>query len=134
MKKCLVRAATAVSLITLGLTLALPAQAQEKAEQPKAEKPKTHQFTGTIESIDAQTSAVTIKHSVKAETKTFTCAADCKFSTADKKEAALADLKVGDKVTVRYVEDGEKLVAKKIAPPPQPAEKKEGAAGEEPQM
>jgi Cu/Ag efflux protein CusF len=110
MSKYLVRTTMAVSLAAVALAFALPASAEDKPD-----KPKKRQYTGTIESIDATAGTVTLKK--KDETKTFTCAPDCKMSTADKKEATLGDYKVGDKITVSYTEEDGKLLCKKMAPP-----------------
>lgn len=110
MSKYLVRTAMAVSLAAVALAFALPARAEDKPE-----KPKKRQYTGTIESIDSTAGTVTLKK--KDETKTFACDAACKMSTADKKEATLADFKAGDKVTCMYTEEGDKLICHKMSPP-----------------
>jgi Cu/Ag efflux protein CusF len=118
----------AVSLAAVALALALPARAEEEGGK-KAEKPKRHEFTGTIESMDAATSTVVIKK--KDETKTFTCAPDCKMRTADKKEAALSDFKVGDKVLCSYTEEDGKNICHKMGPPRAKKEKGEKEEKEE---
>lgn len=122
MKKALL----SVVAIALAATFALPAFAdeakKEAKKEAKAEKAKSHQFTGEITAVDAAAKTVTLKNK-KDETKTF--AADAaKVATGDKKEASLADLKVGDKVVASYVEEGGKNVASKIGPPAPPKEKK----------
>jgi Cu/Ag efflux protein CusF len=106
------RVATAASLIAVALAFTLPVQAQDKA--PMA-KPKKQQLTGVIESIDAKANTVTVK--AKEASKVFKVGKDTKYGTADKKTAMLSDLKVGDKVTVAYTEEGMDLMASKIAPP-----------------
>ena len=116
MSKYLMRAVAASSLIAVALAFTLPVQAQEGAA---AAKPKKQQFTGAIESID--TTANTVKVKQKEESKTFKVSDQTKYSTAEKKIAALSDLKVGDKVTVSYTDESGTLIAQKIAPP---AEKK----------
>jgi Cu/Ag efflux protein CusF len=121
MKKALV-AMTAVALATL---IALPTYAEDAK---KADKPKSRQFTGEITAVDAAAKTVTLKNA-KGETKTFQ-ADGAKVMTADKPAAELTDLKVGDKVTAQFKEDGDKNIATKIAPPPakKDKEKKEKEA------
>ena len=123
MSKYLTHAVTASALIAVALAFALPVRAQEGTAPPK---PKRHQFTGTIESVQTNANTVVVKQ--KEESKTFKVTGQTKYSTADKKEAALSDLKVGDKVTVIYTEgEGGALIAHKIAPPAEkkPKEKKD---------
>jgi Cu/Ag efflux protein CusF len=116
MSKYLFRSAMAVSLAAVALAFALPARAEEKAGT-KTEKPSKHDFTGTIESMDAAAGTVKIKNK-KEESKTFSCDAACKYRTNDKKEAAMSDFKVGDKVTAHYTEEeGGKLVCHKLEQP-----------------
>jgi Cu/Ag efflux protein CusF len=111
MSKYLLRSAMAFTLAAVALAFTIPAQAEDK----KPDKPKHHVFTGVIDAIDAKAGTLTVKK--KDESKTFSCAADAKFATATKKEAALADFKVGDKVTVSYSEEGTKLIAHKVMTP-----------------
>jgi len=64
-------------------------------------QPPPHEtLLGTITSVDAAKGSVTIKDA-EGWTATFTCAADCKFATngGQNSNAALSDLKVGDKVS-----------------------------------
>jgi Cu/Ag efflux protein CusF len=114
MSKYLLRGAAIASLVVAALAFTVPAHAQGTNNAPAPEKPKRHQATGDIESIDAKAGSLVIKH--KEETKTFKITEKTKFSTEEKKEAALSDLKVGDKVTVYYTEEGSDLIAHKIAP------------------
>ena len=60
-----------------------------------------------------------------AESKTFKISEKTKYATADKKEALVTDIKVGDKVTVWYTEEDGVLTAHRIAPPA--AQRKEPA-------
>ena len=112
MSKHLLRAAMALSIAAVAFSLAAPVRAQDA---PKPEKPKRHQFTGVIESIDAKAGSAIVKKDT--ESKTFKIVEKTKYSTIDKKEAALADIKVGDKVTVTYTEEGGVLTAHKIGVP-----------------
>jgi Cu/Ag efflux protein CusF len=103
MKKVLLSAMA----ITVALAFAMPVRAQEAA---KPEKPKKHEYTGEITKIDA--SSITVKK--KEEEKTFTVGAKVKVVVPGKEAGEMADLKVGDKVTVSYAEEDGKDVAHKI--------------------
>jgi Cu/Ag efflux protein CusF len=122
MKRHLTHAVTTLSVIALVGLLAAPVQA---AEGEKPARPKQQQFTGFIESVNTGAGTITVKHSTRKDTvQTFKLAADCKFATADKKDATIADFKAGDKILVRYEQDGDTAVAKRINTAPPPAEKK----------
>jgi Cu/Ag efflux protein CusF len=101
-----------VAAIAVVMAVTLPVRAQDAA---KPEKPKKHEFTGEITKIDVATKAVTAKNA-KDEEKIFT-ADKAKIHTKGKEASELSDLKVGDKVTVSYTEEGGKNVAHRIAPP-----------------
>ena len=118
MSKYLMRAVAASSLIAVALAFTLPVQAQTNTES-KAAKPKSQQFTGTIDSIDSKAGTITVKQKDKSET--FKIGDKTKYSTTDKKEAALTDFKVGDKVTVAFTSEAGQMIAHKISVP---AEKK----------
>jgi len=81
-----------------------------------ATKPKRHQYTGDITAINAMGGTVIVKKE-GAESKTFKIGEKTKYATADKKDAALTDIKVGDKVTVSYTEEDGVLTAHKIGVP-----------------
>lgn len=131
MKKQLFRLLTAAALVAVALAFAAPARAEEKAakEKPaaaaeKPAKPKVHQCTGTIESMDE--TSITLKN-IRGETKTLKLTAETKVKKSDNKPGAITDWKVGDKVLVKYTEDG---TVKSIGPVPPKKEgkpKKEGA-------
>jgi Cu/Ag efflux protein CusF len=125
MSKHWLRAVTALSIAAVALAFAAPVRGEEAA---KPEKPKKHQWTGTIESIDASAGTVTLKKG--EESKAFKVGDKTKYSTADKKEAALGDLKMGDKVTVWYTEDAGGMMAARIAPPEPPKKSDTGAKKE----
>jgi Cu/Ag efflux protein CusF len=118
MSKYLLRSVMALSITAVALAFAAPVRGQETA---KPEKPKKHQFTGVIESVDAAAGTVAVKQN--QESKMFKVGAKTKYSTADKKDAAIGDLKAGEKVLVSYTEDGSTLTALKIGPPA-PSKKK----------
>lgn len=131
MKMRLFQLMSGALLVAVALAYTAPAWAEEKAVQEKAAvaaekppKPKLHRFTGTIEAVNA--TSITLKN-VRGETKTFTLTADTKVRKADKPQATIADLQVGEKVLVMYWEDG---TVKSICPPPPKKglkPKKEGA-------
>ena len=104
MKKFLLTAA----VVAVALSVALPVRAEDAAAKP--EKPKKHEFTGEISKIDG--ASVTVKK--KDEEKTFTSGAKLKVVVPGKEAGELSDLKVGDKVTVTFVEEGGKNVASKF--------------------
>jgi Cu/Ag efflux protein CusF len=117
--KNIIRSVAIVSVVAAGLAFVSASFAADKTE-----KPKSHVFTGVIDSIDAAANAVAVKNK-GGECKSFSVTEKTKYATADKPEAALADLKQGDKVSVAYSEDGGKNVAKKIGPPAVPKKKEE---------
>jgi hypothetical protein len=100
------------------VALTAPVRAQD-TNQPAAKpaSPKRQQFTGVIESIDAKAETAVVKKGT--ESKTFKIGEKTKYATADKKEATITDIKVGDKVTVYYTTDASgTMIAHRIGPPP----------------
>lgn len=116
MSKHLLRAAMVLSIATVAFTA--PVRAQEtNPPSAKPAKPARQQFTGLIESIDAKAETAVVKKGT--ESKTFKIGEKTKYATADKKEATITDIKVGDKVTVYYTTDASgTMMAHKIGPPP----------------
>jgi hypothetical protein len=108
----------AVTLVAVSLAFTSASFAAEKKEGAKKAAPQK-QFTGVVEACDA--GCIALKSA--KESKKFVVNEKTKVATADKKEAAIGDVKCGDKVTVFFAEDGDKLVAKRIGPPP-PSKKK----------
>ncbi|MBM3858509.1 MAG: hypothetical protein FJ395_02535 [Verrucomicrobia bacterium] len=108
----------ACTLVAVSLAFTSASFAAEKKEDAKKAAPK--QLTGVVESCDA----ACIKIKGAKETKMFTVNAKTKVATAANKEAAIGDVKCGDKVTVFFVEQGGKEVAVRIAPPAAPKKKK----------
>lgn len=92
-----------------------PKPEEKKAEAKKAEtkKPAAKTASGTVKSASADTVVVAGKEKGKETEWTF--AVDPK-TTVKKggKEIAVADLKAGDPVQVRYTEEGGKQVAQSI--------------------
>jgi Cu/Ag efflux protein CusF len=123
MSKHLLRTALALGVATLALSFTGLVQAQgtapatnAPAPAPAPAKPKIHQYTGDITSIDAKAGTVIVKKG--EDSKTFKIGEKTRYATADKaKGAALTDIKVGDKVTVSYIDEDGVLTARKIAPP-----------------
>lgn len=109
------------------LSVAGLALADEKKEAAPAEKKapaKVKQVTGEVTAVDATAKTLTVKG--KAGDVALT--ADDKTTVKiGKEKKALGDIKVGDKVTVRYTEMDGKNVAKSIIVKAAPAEKKEAA-------
>ena len=120
MSRHLLRTAMALGIAALAFSFVAPVRAADEATTAPP-KPKRHQFTGVIESVDAKAGTVIAKKD--AESKTFKVSDKTKYSTTDKKEAALADIKVGDKVTISYTEEGGALLAHKIGVPASVAKK-----------
>ncbi len=86
-----------------------------------AEKVKVKQITGEVAAVDAAAKSLTVKGK-KAEVVVST---DEKTTVKmDKEKKALSDVKVGDKVTVKYAEANGKSTAKSIEIKPVKAEKK----------
>ncbi len=84
---------------------AKPAKPAATAEKPaKAEPAKRHQVTGEIVSVDAAAKTVVVKHKEKEMT----------FTVTEKAAKALADVKAGDKATVKYTEAEGKFTARSI--------------------
>jgi len=121
MKKYLLCSLLATAVMLSGSVFAADGEAAPKKEKG----PKMSQFTGEITAVDAAANSLSVKKD--EDTKTFK-AEGAKVATADKKDATLADLKVGDKVTVMYVEDSGAAVAKRIGPAKAPKAKKEKPA------
>jgi Cu/Ag efflux protein CusF len=117
MKKTL---AIIVSLIFVlsfaGLSFAADKAVEKKAEPVKAEKKsapaKVKQVTGDVAAVDAKANTITVKGK-KADT-VVTCDDKTKIMMGKDKKA-LADVKVGDKVTVKFSEADGKMTAKSVA-------------------
>ena len=125
MSNHLLRTAMALGIAALALSFTGLVQAQgTSTNAPPAPRHQRHQFTGQITAIDAKAGTVIVKKE-GAESKTFKISEKTKYATADKKEALVTDIKVGDKVTVWYTEEDGVLTAHRIAPPA--AQRKEPA-------
>jgi Cu/Ag efflux protein CusF len=118
MSRHLLRAAMALGIASLALSVAAPVRAADSntPTTATAPKPKAHSYTGDVTAIDAKAGTVIVKKE-GAEGKTFKIDEKTRYATADKKDAALTDIKVGDKVLVSYTEEDGVLTAHKIGPP-----------------
>jgi len=127
MNRHLLRAATALGIAVLALSFTDTVRAQDSSTSSNAPAPTTapapkpkptrHQYTGEVVSVDAKAGTVIVKKG-DADSKTFKIVDKTKYSTADKpKDAAVTDIKVGDKVTVHYTEEDGVLMAHSIGVP-----------------
>jgi Cu/Ag efflux protein CusF len=120
---------TTLSVVAVALAFASVVRAEETATPTPAPaapaKANTHEATGKITAVDAKAGTLSIKR--KNAEVTFTIAKDCKVSLPDKADATVADLKVGDKVTVTYTEEAGAKVAQKIGIPKKHEPKTTGA-------
>ncbi len=100
---------------------AAPMEKKEAAPAEKKAPAKVKQVTGEVTAVDAAAKTLTVKG--KAGDVALT--ADDKTTVkVGKEKKTLADVKVGDKVTVRYAEMDGKNIAKSIIIKAAPAEKK----------
>lgn len=88
------------------------AEPATSAEKPK---PKVKQVTGEVKAVDAVAKTITVAKKVKDKVEeTIVTITDKTKIILDKEKKTLADVKVGDKVTVRYAEANGKKVAKRV--------------------
>ena len=117
-------------LFVFSITSIAIAAEEKKAEETKtAEKPKIKQVTGDVKAVDTKAKTVTVTKKMRGKaTDTVVTVDDKATIMMDKEKKALADVKAGDKVKVKYTEIEGKNVAKSIAIQPKetaaPAEKK----------
>lgn len=100
-----------------------PAPAPKAEEKKGAEKkPAAKTASGTVKSASADSLVVSGKDKGKDAEWTFGVDAKTKISKAGKSITA-ADLKAGDSVQVRYMEDGGKAMAQTVSVRQAPAKK-----------
>ena len=121
-----------VSLIFALTVVSFAAEKQGAAPAGKeaiaVKKATTKQVTGEVAAVDVQANKLT----VKGKKGDVTISVDDKTKiTAGKEKKALADIKAGNKVTVKYAEADGKNTAKSIDIKVPPAEKKAAAPAEE---
>jgi hypothetical protein len=95
-----------------------PAPMEKKAEPAKTtEKPRVEHIKGKVKAVDMKAMTITVtKMKGKAEETMITVGDKTKVIMGkDKEKKVLADVKAGDKVTVKYTEVNGKKVAKSIA-------------------
>lgn len=116
MSRHLLRTAMAMSIAALAFSFTGPVRAADTNAPTTAAtpKPRPRHFTGLIESIDSKAGTAIVKKD--AESKTFKINDKTRYSTLDKKDATVADIKMGDKVTVAFTEDAGVLTAVRIGP------------------
>jgi Cu/Ag efflux protein CusF len=89
--------------------------AEEKKAAPPV-KPKVMQVTGDVKAVDTVAKTITVTKMVKKKAEETIITIDGKTKiTMGKEKKALADVKAGDKVTVKYTEVDGKNIAKSVA-------------------
>jgi len=96
-------------------------KAAPEAAKPMAEKPKVKMVTGEVKAVDAAAMTVTV---AKKGKETVVTVNDKTKIMMGKEKKTLADVKAGDKVTVKYTEAAGKNMAKSVAIKTEIAEKK----------
>ncbi len=112
-----------VSMLFVLSVAGLGFAAEKKAAPATTTKKAAKQMsvTGEVASIDAKAMTLTVKPAKKAEVAVM---ADDKTSVKmGKEKKTFADVKMGDKVTVKYSEMDGKNMAKSIAVTPAPVKK-----------
>ena len=107
-----------------------PAPAEKKMEP--AEKTKVKQVSGDVKAVDMKAMTVTVSKTMKGKAEeTVVTVGDKTKIMMGKEKKTLADVKAGDKVTVKYTEAEGKNMAKSVAiheakkaEPAKPMEKK----------
>jgi len=106
MKKILALVMALVFALTVTVAFAeqpaaKPADTTKKAEQAKPAKEKVKVITGELTAIDTAGKSITVKSKKQELTISVT-------------DEQIKDLKVGDKVVVKYTEENGKLTAKSV--------------------
>jgi|GEM_PF-1838706 len=113
MSKSVIRVMMVTGLVAVVTALAAPVFAEDAPAKPDQNKPR--QYTGDIVSVDATKSVIVVTKK-KDDQKTFSVTDRTKITIGNKEVATLAELKADDRVTVSFVEDGDKNVATRINP------------------
>lgn len=120
-------------MFILALTSVTFAADEKKAAAPaekKEVKAKMMQVTGEVAAVDAKANTITVKKGKKDTTITVD---DKTTIMVGKAKKALADVKVGDKVTVKYAAPAAPAKAeKKEAAPAAPAKEEKKPAAKKP--
>jgi hypothetical protein len=101
----------------------------EKAADKPMKKPATKSASGTVKSASADSIVVAGKDKGKEAEWTFGLDGTTKIKKGGK-DATAADLKAGDSVQVKYMEDGGKATAQSVMAKESKAEKKAEKAAE----
>jgi Cu/Ag efflux protein CusF len=109
MKQMMIRIAIVVALN--GWTLSFPTRAEDRKPDNKQQM-ALRAFDGEIISIEKVAKAITVRKFPVS--KRFLVAVTCKITTSDKPDTTLQDLKVGDKVKLKYEEEKDGFVARSI--------------------
>ncbi|MDQ7787710.1 MAG: DUF5666 domain-containing protein [Thermodesulfovibrionales bacterium] len=119
MKKTLAILVAALFVFAL-VAVSFATEAQKAAPAPMGEKKeapaKVKQVTGEVKAVDTKAMTLTVTKKMKTGAEdTLALVNDKTRIMMGKDKKLLADLKVGDKVTVKYTEADGKMVAKSIA-------------------
>ncbi len=87
-------------------------QSAPSASGKSAPAVKLEKFSGTVEKIDPAAKEIVVKKG--SDEKTFFFGDQTKFMQG-KKELAFSDLKKGERVSVQFKKEGDKLTAEKIS-------------------
>ena len=100
------------SLFFLVITHSLPAFATEKNVNQKT---KVRQITGLVKTINTEEKTITLTKKIKKQpVDTVVHVVEKTKFKLEKENKAFSDVKVGDKVTVKFIEANGKNVEKKI--------------------
>ncbi len=113
------KGSTIMSLFVVAVSMVfvsgVMAQQKPAASPPAAAAPapeKIEKFSGTVEKVDPGTKEVVVQ--MKKEKLTFSTGDKTKV-TEGTKDLAFGDLKAGQKVSVQYKKEGDKLTAESIS-------------------
>ncbi len=114
--------ATIFALSSLTISFA---EEQKTTTPVSVERPKIKQITGEVTSVDTKAMTVTVVKKMRDRVREVVASITDKTKIKMGKEnKTLADLKVGDEVTMKYTESEGKNIAKSIAIKPTATEKK----------
>jgi hypothetical protein len=113
MKTSRMNAVIGATLAAAALQFAHPLRADgPSASEPKVAELKFHTTSGTLSTVDNNQRTVGLRHVLM--TKNFSLAGDCAIALGNKPHAAIADLKPGMTVKIRYTDADGVLVANRI--------------------
>lgn len=113
------------TIFTISFVALSFAEEQKSTTPVSIERPKVKQITGEVTSVDTKAMTVTVVKKMRDKVKEVVANVTDKTKIMMGKEnKTLADLKVGDNVTMKYTESEGKNIAKSIAIKPVTQEKK----------